>query len=277
MLAAPLWQALLLEPDRLVDEVCQLSGLEPMPAAKAAPSLAVNLHGRGPQSHRLLASLRPGAWVAFDCAEAGVAGPKWRADEHERERWCRLVRICLAVAADPDDVALTPPPVRPPVTDAVIIHPGAAYRSRQWAPERFGALAAALRGDGQRIVVTGSEGERPLAAQVAESAGLPADAVLAGRTRIDELAALVCAARLVVSGDTGVAHLAAAYWTPSVALFGPVSPRLWGPPMTGPHTVLWHGPGDGDPLADVSDSALARVSVEEVLRAARDRLASASS
>ncbi|MGI8676280.1 MAG: glycosyltransferase family 9 protein [Nocardioidaceae bacterium] len=275
VLAAPQWQTLLLDPDGLVDEVYPAAGLEPLRWAGPRPALAVNLHGRGPQSHRLLGSLRPHASIAFGCVEADIPGPTWWPDEHERERWCRLVRTCLVVDADPDDVALVPPPVRPRVTDAVIVHPGAAYRSRQWAPECFGELVAALRADGHRIVVTGTERERPLAVQVASRAGLPDDAILAGRTRIDELAALVSAARLVVSGDTGVAHLAGAYRTPSVTLFGPTPPRLWGPPIAGPHTVIWHGPGDGDPWADTTDSALARVRVEEVLDAARGRLTSA--
>jgi ADP-heptose:LPS heptosyltransferase len=85
----------------------------------------------------------------------------------------------------------------------------------------------------------------------------------------------VAAARVVVSGDTGVAHLATAYRRPSVVLFGPVSPALWGPPpRVGPgggplHAVLWHGDGTGDPWATELDPALARVTVDEVVQALR--------
>jgi ADP-heptose:LPS heptosyltransferase len=93
--------------------------------------------------------------------------------------------------------------------------------------------------------------------------------VLAGETG---LAAVVAAARLVICGDTGVAHLATAFGTPSVVLFGPVAPSLWGPPADGPHTVLWHGDGTGSPWAEVPDPALLRITVEAVDEAVRERL-----
>ena len=275
VLAAPRWQEPLLQGDGLVDEVHDARGLDPLAWPGPAPHVAVNLHGRGPQSHRLLAALRPRRWAAFDCADAGVAGPAWRADEHERARWCRLVSTCLAVPADPDDVALIPPRVTPQVRAAVAVHPGAAYASRRWPAARYAAVASALGDAGLPVVVTGSEGERALATSVARTAGLGDAAVLAGQTTVPQLAALVAAARLVLSGDTGVAHLAAAYGTPSVVLFGPTPPALWGPPAGGPHTVIWHGDGPGDPFGDRIDPALASVSVDEVLAAARDRLVSA--
>jgi ADP-heptose:LPS heptosyltransferase len=126
---------------------------------------------------------------------------------------------------------------------------------------------------GHPVVVTGTGDERPLAEEVRRRAGLPPETVLAGRTDLAELAVLVSAARLVTCGDTGMAHLASAYRTPSVVLFGPTSPRLWGPPRDGPHTVLWRGDGTGDPSGAAPDPALLALSVEEVLEAVGDRLA----
>lgn len=276
-LAAPRWQQPLLAPDALVDDVWDTDGLHPLAWPGPPPDLAVNLHGRGPQSHAILALLRPRHWVAFRSAEAGVAGPPWRPDEHERARWSRLVGSCLAVDTDPDDVALTPPAGQPPASGVVVVHPGAAHPARQWRPERFASVARALRGEGLPVVVTGSDAERPLAAAVAQAAGLTGDAVLAGRTTVPQLASLVAAAALVVSGDTGVAHLATAYRTPSVVLFGPTPPQWWGPPADGPHTVLWHGSGAaGDPWGQRVDPALDRIQVDEVLSAVRSRLASVS-
>jgi ADP-heptose:LPS heptosyltransferase len=75
-----------------------------------------------------------------------------------------------------------------------------------------------------------------------------------------------------------VAHLATAYRRPSVVLFGPVSPALWGPPARAGergrlHVVLWHGDGSGDPWGTELDPALARVTVEEVLAAVDGLLA----
>jgi ADP-heptose:LPS heptosyltransferase len=77
---------------------------------------------------------------------------------------------------------------------------------------------------------------------------------------------VVAAARLVVTGDTGTAHLASAFRTSSVVLFGPTPPAWWGPPP-GPHVVLWHGTEPGDPWGDLPDPALLRISVDEVLKA----------
>jgi ADP-heptose:LPS heptosyltransferase len=107
---------------------------------------------------------------------------------------------------------------------------------------------------------------------VADLAGLPDGSVLAGRTDLTTLAALVAAADLVVCGDTGVAHLASAYRTPSVVMFGPVAPSRWGPPADGPHTVLWKGDGTGDPWGDDVDPALLALGVDEVVAAAELRL-----
>lgn len=130
-------------------------------------------------------------------------------------------------------------------------------------------LAAA----GHQVVVTGSAAERPLAVEVADRAGLGEDAVLAGRTGPGELAALVAAAALVVCGDTGVGHLATAFGTPSVLLFGPTPPRLWGPPTEArQHVVLWAG-DVGDPHADQPDAGLLLLREDRVLAAARAALA----
>jgi ADP-heptose:LPS heptosyltransferase len=92
--------------------------------------------------------------------------------------------------------------------------------------------------------------------------------VLAGETGLLTLAAQVASARLVVSGDTGVAHLASAYGTPSVVLFGPTPPARWGPPVQGPHEVLWCGDGVGDPWGDRPDPALLRITPSAVVEAA---------
>lgn len=97
--------------------------------------------------------------------------------------------------------------------------------------------------------------------------------MLAGRTGLPDLAALVSAASLVISNDTGVSHLAVAYGIPSVTLFGPVSPALWGPPAgAGRHVALWKGTGGrpGDPHGDQVDPRLLRIRVRDVLAGVRN-------
>jgi ADP-heptose:LPS heptosyltransferase len=239
------------------------------------PALAVNLHGRGPRSGRALLALRPGRLLGYrHPAYPQVDGPPWREDEPERERWCGLLAYC-DIAADPADLDLSRPADPPPsVPGAVVVHPGAAYPARRWPPDRFAAVAAALRDAGHRVVLTGGPAERELAAGIAAAAGLPPGAVLAGRTGPLDLAALVADARLVVCGDTGVGHLATAYRTPSVLLFGPTSPARWGPPpdRAGRHTVLWPDGTPGDPWADRPDPTLLRIRPADVLAAAADLL-----
>jgi ADP-heptose:LPS heptosyltransferase len=135
-------------------------------------------------------------------------------------------------------------------------------------------VAAALAAEGHRVLITAGPTERELGARVARSAGLPAGSVAAGLD-LAALADLVAAARLVVCGDTGLAHLATAVRTPSVVLFGPVPPAEWGPPDRPEHVAVWHGEAGyrGDPHGQVIDPALRSVTSDEVLGAARRLLA----
>jgi glycosyl transferase family 9 (putative heptosyltransferase) len=265
VLAAPAALAPLVELAGVAERLLDARGLEPLRWGDDPPDLAVNLHGRGPQSHALLRSLDPGRLVAFGCPAAGHPGPVWRDDEHEVRRWCRLVRETLGVAADPGELRLPPPGAAAAVPGAVVVHPGAAYPARRWPADRFAAVARALVEQGYDVVVTGGPDEVGLAEHVARAAGLRPGAVLAGRTDLERLAAQVAGASLLVCGDTGVAHLATAFATPSVLLFGPMPPARWGPPPGGPHAVVWHGDGVGDPWGPEVDPALLRVGVGEVV------------
>ncbi|CAL9381886.1 hypothetical protein SUDANB6_01077 [Streptomyces sp. enrichment culture] len=229
------------------------------------PDVAVDLHGNGPPSHRLLMGLRPRRLLAFAHPRTPeVDGPPWYAEEHERDRWCRLL-TWYGIDADPTDLLLPRPPGPSPAPGAVVLHPGAGAPSRRWPVERYAAVAGALRERGRRVVVTGGTDEADLVARLAELAGLPATDVFGGGLPHDRLSALVAGARAVVSGDTGIAHLAAAHAAPSVTLFGPVPPRRWGPPAHPRHRVLWHPGPDGDPHGREPDPALLRITVEEVL------------
>jgi ADP-heptose:LPS heptosyltransferase len=248
-----------------VDEVLPARELEPLYWTGPPPELAVDLHGKGPASHEIVAALQPERLLCF--GSPGYPGPTWYPDEHEVARWCRLVSEGLGVVADPDALDLAVPPVTPPVREAAVVHPGAAYPGRRWPADRFAAVARHLADSGADVRITGGPAEVELARAVADAAGLEDDAVLAGRTTSLELAAVVAAARVVVSGDTGVAHLATAYRRPSVVLFGPVSPALWGPPARPQHVVLWHGDGTGDPWGAELDPALGKITVDEVVTA----------
>jgi ADP-heptose:LPS heptosyltransferase len=256
VLAAPRWLAPLVDLVGGIDRLVPTDGLGPPAEPIGAVELAVNLHGRGPESHRLLQRLRPVRLHAFACAEAGhVDGPRWRADEHEVLRWCRLLRW-HGIGVDPSDLALHRPPAGQAPAGVTIVHPGAKAAERRWPPARFGAVARYLAARGHRVVITGSPSERGIAHQVATHADLPATAVVAGDTDLADLAGLVAYGRLVISGDTGIGHLATAYGTPSVLLFGPVAPAQWGPPQDRPwHRAIWCGPVAAAPAPGAAQRA----------------------
>ncbi|QOV47472.1 glycosyltransferase family 9 protein [Streptomyces chromofuscus] len=247
-----------------------------LPWTGPPPELAVDLHGNGPPSHRLLEHLHPDRLFAYVNPDTPtITGPRWREDEHERDRWCRLLHW-YDVPADPLDLRIPAPTPPSPAPGAVVVHPGADAAARRWPKERFAAVARELRRSGHDVVVTAGAGEGALAGYVAERAGLAPSAVLGGTGDVpfDQLAALVAQARCVVVGDTGLAHLATALGTCSVVLFGPVAPRLWGPPPDPRHRVLWHpgqddSPRPGDAHGRTPDARLLRIGVEEVVEAVR--------
>ena len=275
-LAAPPYLQPLIGLTGALEQLHPTDGLGRLGRVDPRPDLAVNLHGSGPDSiDDLMATGARHLITHRHPLRRAVSGPDWTDDLHEVRRWCRLLGS-HGIPADPRDLCLSVPDMPALVTDAVVLHPGAAAPARRWPAERFGAVARRLAADGQRVLVTGTSDEASVAALVVGSGGLPAESNLCGELDVVQLAALIATARLVICGDTGVAHLASAYGTPSVLLFGPTPPSQWGPPADGPHTVLWHG-SSGDPHGDQPDPGLLRIGVEDVLDAAFRRLAQPAS
>jgi ADP-heptose:LPS heptosyltransferase len=271
VLAAPPQLAPLAELTGAVDRLLPAGELQPVPWRGPPPAVAADLHGNGPASHDLVRAVgAPVTMMYASPADPEVKGPWWAEREHEVARWCRLL-AWWGIPADPSALLLSRPAPAPRVTGAAVIHPGAASGSRRWPAERFAAVARTLAAWGLPVVISGGAAERALAGRVALAAGLGRESVLAGQTGLTDLAAVVAAARIVISNDTGVAHLAVAYGTPSVTLFGPVSPALWGPPPDSPrHLAMWKGRGarPGDAHGTRVDPRLLRIEADEVLEAA---------
>lgn len=240
---------------------------EPLAMEAGVVDVAVNLHGSGPESQGRIDALKARRTIGHRSPDRD--GPPWRSELHERERWVRLLEW-HGIDADPLDVRLNLPHVPSPVPGATVLHVGAAYGSRLWPADRFAAVAATLAEAGHNVVFTGGSGEKDRAVDVCRSAGLPPETVLAGRLALGEFAATIAAARLVISADTGAAHLASAYGTPSVVLFGPAPPEIWGPPP-GPHIVLTRADlRQGDTFSAEPDPALMAIKVPDVLAAVRE-------
>jgi ADP-heptose:LPS heptosyltransferase len=272
-LAAPASLADLVALTGTVDHLLPTPGLGALHWSGPGPAVAVNLHGAGPESTADLVATRPARVFAHQHeAFPQLAGPSWVEDQPAARRWCRLL-AWYGIDADPTDLSIARPAVPSTAPGAVVVHPGAAFGARRWPADRFAEVARRLGEAGHRVVVTGSGAERALAERVAAGAGLADQAVLAGRLDLTELAALVAEAALLVSNDTGIGHLATAYGTPSVLLFGPTAPAGWGPPADREqHRVLWAGEV-GDPFTHEPAPGLLRLTVPDVLDAAADLLA----
>ena len=275
MLAAPAGLGGWLQSLEVVDDVVAVRDLDEaagLATRSASPEVAVNLHGRGPVSHQLVKRLGADQLVGFACPEVDFDdGPLWDEEEHEVDRWIRVSQW-VGGGAEPDDLRLPSPGAR---GEHVVVHPGAASGSRRWPVRRWGEVAATLVAEGHRVVVTGTHGEADLCAQVAASA--PGIEDHCGRHDLAELGHLVGSASLLLSGDTGVAHVATAFGAPSVTLFGPVAPALWGPRIDPHlHRALWNGAGPqlrpGDAHGTEPDVRLLAIEVPEVLDAAHEAL-----
>jgi ADP-heptose:LPS heptosyltransferase len=140
-----------------------------------------------------------------------------------------------------------------PRTPFVVLHPGTSVPARAWPAERYAAACVRLQDEGHTVVVTGAASEVALTAVVA--AGTPA-VNLGGRTSLAELAAVLSAAEVVVVGNTGPAHLAAAVGTPVVSLFAPTVPAARWAPYRVPLVLL------GDQQAVCRDTRVTRCQVE---------------
>lgn len=109
-----------------------------------------------------------------------------------------------------------------------LLNPGAAWPNKRWAPERFGALAQHIRErHGHPAYVLWGPEESSLADTVVSHSN--GAAVRAPETALGDLLALSSRAAVMVSGDTGPVHLAAAMGTPIVGLYGPTWPERNGP------------------------------------------------
>ena len=111
------------------------------------------------------------------------------------------------------------------------LNPGAGRKVKEWQPERFAHVAAELAArDRATIVLLGSAQERPLTEGVRSR--LRSDVRLldlVGQAPLVDLAAVLARIQVLVTGDTGPMHLAAAVGTPVVGIFGPTDPARYAP------------------------------------------------
>ncbi|MFZ7124656.1 MAG: lipopolysaccharide heptosyltransferase II [Desulfobacterales bacterium] len=114
--------------------------------------------------------------------------------------------------------------------DVAVINPGAAYGSaKRWYPQRFAGVADLIhRRYGMEIVLIGGLKEREIGNEIASAMRYPSTNII-GNTSVREMMAVLASSKLVVTNDSGPMHVAAAFGTPIVALFGPTDPRTTSP------------------------------------------------
>jgi lipopolysaccharide heptosyltransferase I len=147
------------------------------------------------------------------------------------------LRLAAAVGADTSVLDFPIRPVESPALAELrargldrfaLINPGAAWPNKRWPPSSFGTVAARIRErHGLASVVLWGPGEQSLATEIVGTSG--GAAIEAPLTTLTDLVGLSRAASVMVSGDTGPLHIAAAVGTPVVALFGPTDPERNGP------------------------------------------------
>lgn len=147
-----------------------------------------------------------------------------------------------------------------------ILNPGAGWGAKQWPAERYGTIAKELAQDGIRSLINFGPGEETLALAVEATSEGAARKVSCS---IAELVALTRRARLLIGGDTGPMHLAAALKVPVVAIFGPTNPTRNGP--FGTHSIVLRS---ATSLTDHSrhrepEQGLLEITPQEVTAAAR--------
>lgn len=179
-------------------------------------------------------------------------GEDFPEDQPEAERALQIVAAAGYRLPAGDDGRLqvdTPlAPIPPEVAPGpfVVVHPGASASARRWPAAHFAEAVRQLHLLGVNVVVTGMPDEVDLTALVSRCGRNAVD--LGGRTDLSSLAALIARAEVVLTGNTGPAHVAAAVGTPVVSLFSPVvSPVRWAPYGV-PHILL------GDQSAPCRDS-----------------------
>ncbi len=204
--------------------------------------LAIQMHGSGSISNGFVAGLHAPLSLGY-----GPAGDQRLTiclphdpDEHEVLRWLRLVG---QLGAPTDDSRLEWPTTADEAACAeallegaadgngplIGMHTGSNDPARRWPPEKFAAVADTLVNRyGARIVLTGTNKERPITSAVRAAMHAPA-LDLTGQTDLGTLAALIARLDLLLTNDTGASHVAAATGTRSVVLFGSNRPEEWAP------------------------------------------------
>ncbi len=181
-------------------------------------------------------------WVAETEPEAQLRHEVRRQLDLVATVGCRTVDERLALALSPRDVATVKQRLAAiglaPKERWIVVHPGASAASRRYPPELYAEAVERLATEHHvGIVFTGSRAEAPLVETIRARLTVPSTS-FAGELTLGELAALIAAASLLLTNNTGPAHMAAALATPVVDLYALTNPQH--APWQVPQRLLYH-------------------------------------
>lgn len=242
--------------------------------------LALQLHGNGGVTNPLIAAFGTTWQAGFDArgTQRGEGFVRYPGRGHEIHR---LLALTTHLGAPPQGDALQFPltdadadelaraGIRAPAGRYVCLHPGSRDPAKRWPVENFAALGDALAARGYAVVLTGSEDERPLTAAVAAAMRAPAiDA--AAPMSLGAMACLMSGAALLVSNDTGAAHIACGLRLPSVVVFRASDLARWAPLDGTRHRAVWDASGRrAQAVLDAAFELLASPSLQSSSAASR--------
>ncbi len=124
-----------------------------------------------------------------------------------------------------------------PITNYALIHPVAAFDTKQWATENFARTAEFLSEKGLQIVAVATKKEREVLEKLQQLSKVPIKTF--DDLSLPEITALAANAEIFVGNDSGIAHIAAAVQTPSVVIFGSSNRTHWRPWTNAPNEIVY--------------------------------------
>ncbi|MEJ7862475.1 MAG: glycosyltransferase family 9 protein [Pyrinomonadaceae bacterium] len=149
--------------------------------------------------------------------------------------------------------------IQNPKSKIALLHPAAAFDSKQWATEKFARVADFLSEKGFNPVAVAAPGEREVLENLKQNARVPV--ITFDDLSLPEITALAAHAALFVGNDSGIAHIAAAVDTPCVVVFGSSNVYHWRPWTNTPNEVVYSGKGSD------KQEFIKQITVENVCKA----------
>jgi lipopolysaccharide heptosyltransferase II len=118
-----------------------------------------------------------------------------------------------------------------------LIHPVAAFDTKQWATENFAQVAEFLGEKGFQIIIVATKKEREVLDNLEKLSQVPI--ITFDDLTLPEITALASASKIFVGNDSGIAHIAAAVQTPSVVIFGSSNRNHWRPWTNSPNEIVY--------------------------------------